>query len=122
MFITLPFVVLFVRLLLEDFICTNTKPEYADMHSCETALTLIVFPVSFHHMFHILFSTSSFVFFSASLFLVLYLSLLLYNSECIEQHDNSCETSFNWNLVLSHAHKSLVGFIAPAMIFCQFLQ
>ncbi len=98
------------------------KPQYADMCSCETALSHCFSCFSFHHMFHILFSTSSFFFsqppslsFSRCLSL-----LLLHNSECVEQPEDrrySSGTSFNWKLVLSHAHKSLERFIVPDVIF-----
>lgn len=50
--------------------------------------------------------------------------LLLHNSECVEQPENrrySSGTSFNWKLVLSHAHKSLERFIVPDVIFLSIL-
>ncbi len=69
------------------------KPQYADMCSCGNSLVSLFFLFSFHHMFHILFSTSSFFFsqppsLSFSLFLSRLSLLLLHNSECVEQPED----------------------------------
>lgn len=134
MLLSLPFVLLFVWLLPEDFIRHVDAPQSQTQNLNMLTLVLVKQPcLSLFFLFffssHVSYPFLDILLFLFSAFLALFLSiclslLLLHNSVCVEQPESRCyssETSFNWKLVLSHARKSLEWFIVPDLILLSIL-